>query len=457
MENSREKLSSRLGFILLSAGCAIGLGNVWKFPYITGQYGGGVFLILYFLMLIMFGIPVMTMEFAIGRASQKAPVRMYDDLEPKNSKWHIHGVVGMIGCIMLMMYYAVVAGWILRYFVRFLCGDFTNATPDMIGEEFGAMLSSPTINIGYLAVVVMISFTVLAIGLQGGLERITKYMMVALLLIMIVLAINSFTMPGSKEGLSFFLLPDIKRTMDIGFSNVLMGALNQAFFTLSIGIGSMAVFGSYINKDRSLLGESVNITILDTFVAITAGLIMFPACFSYGIDVNAGPSLLFITMPNVFANMNLGRLWGTLFFLFMSFAALSTAFAVYENVIANVMELTGLGRKKTCLICGIGMFILALPCALGFNIWSGFMPFGEGTGILDLEDFVVSNLLLPIGAIVYVIFCTVRYGWGWDSFINEANTGKGLKMPNWLKNYMKFFVPVVLMVILIVGLIGFFK
>ena len=457
MENSREKLSSRLGFILLSAGCAIGLGNVWKFPYITGQYGGGVFLILYFLMLIMFGIPVMTMEFAIGRASQKAPVRMYDDLEPKNSKWHIHGVVGMIGCIMLMMYYAVVAGWILRYFVRFLCGDFTNATPDMIGEEFGAMLSSPTINIGYLAVVVMISFTVLAIGLQGGLERITKYMMVALLLIMIVLAINSFTMPGSKEGLSFFLLPDIKRTMDIGFSNVLMGALNQAFFTLSIGIGSMAVFGSYINKDRSLLGESVNITILDTFVAITAGLIMFPACFSYGIDVNAGPSLLFITMPNVFANMNLGRLWGTLFFLFMSFAALSTAFAVYENVIANVMELTGLGRKKTCLICGIGMFILALPCALGFNIWSGFMPFGEGTGILDLEDFVVSNLLLPIGAIVYVIFCTVRYGWGWDSFINEANAGKGLKMPNWLKNYMKFFVPVVLMVILIVGLIGFFK
>ena len=457
MENSREKLASRLGFILLSAGCAIGLGNVWKFPYITGQYGGGVFLILYFLMLIMFGIPVMTMEFAIGRASQKAPVRMYDDLEPKNSKWHIHGYVGMIGCIMLMMYYAVVAGWILRYFVRFLCGDFTNATPDMIGEEFGAMLASPSVNIGYLAVVVIISFTVLAIGLQGGLERITKYMMGALLLIMIVLAINSFTMPGGKEGLSFFLLPDLNRTMEIGFANVLMGALNQAFFTLSIGIGSMAVFGSYINKERSLLGESVNITILDTFVAITAGLIMFPACFSYGIDVNAGPSLLFITMPNVFANMSLGRLWGSLFFLFMSFAALSTAFAVYENVIANVMELTGLGRKKTCLICAVGMFILALPCALGFNIWSGFMPFGEGTGVLDLEDFVVSNLLLPIGAIIYVIFCTVRYGWGWDKFINEANAGEGLKMPNWLKNYMKYFVPAVLMVILVVGLVGFFK
>ncbi len=453
----REKLASRLGFILLSAGCAIGLGNVWKFPYITGQYGGGVFLILYFLMLIMFGIPVMTMEFAIGRASQKAPVRMYDDLEPGKSKWHIHGVVGMIGCIMLMMYYAVVAGWIVRYFVKFASGDFTGATPDMIGEKFSSMLASPAINIGYLAVVVVISFTVLAIGLQGGLERITKYMMGALLLIMVVLAINSFTMSGSKEGLSFFLLPDFKRTADIGFSSVLMGALNQAFFTLSIGIGSMAVFGSYINKERSLLGESVNITILDTFVAITAGLIMFPACFSYGIDVGAGPSLLFVTMPNVFANMSLGRLWGSLFFLFMSFAALSTAFAVYENVIANVMELTGMGRKKTCLICGIGMFILALPCALGFNIWSGFMPFGEGSGVLDLEDFIVSNLLLPIGAIVYVLFCTIRCGWGWDSFIKEANAGKGLKMPYWLKNYMRFFVPVVLMVILIVGLIGFFK
>ncbi|MCR4867752.1 MAG: sodium-dependent transporter [Lachnospiraceae bacterium] len=453
----REKLASRLGFILLSAGCAIGLGNVWKFPYITGQYGGGVFLILYFLMLIMFGIPVMTMEFAIGRASQNAPVRMYDDLEPAKSKWHIHGFVGMIGCIMLMMYYAVVAGWIVRYFVKFAIGDFTGATPDTIGEKFSSMLSSPAINIGYLAVVVIISFTVLAIGLQGGLERITKYMMGALLLIMVVLAINSFTMPGSKEGLRFFLLPNLDRTEKIGFATVLMGALNQAFFTLSIGIGSMAIFGSYINKERSLLGESVNITVLDTFVAITSGLIMFPACFSYGIDVSSGPSLLFVTMPNVFANMSLGRLWGSLFFLFMSFAALSTAFAVYENVIANVSALTGMGRKKTCLICGIGMFILALPCALGFNIWSAFTPFGKDSSVLDLEDFIVSNLLLPIGAIVYVLFCTIRCGWGWDSFIKEANAGKGLKMPYWLKNYMRFFVPLVLMVILIVGLIGFFK
>ncbi len=452
MEKQREKLGSRLGFILLSAGCAIGLGNVWKFPYMAGQYGGGVFLIIYFLMLIMFGIPVMTMEFAIGRASQKAPVKMFDELEPKGSKWHIHGFVGMIGCILLMMYYAVVAGWIIRYFVKFLAGDFAGATPDMIEAEFGAMLSSPSVNIGFLAVVVVISFVVCAIGLQGGLERITKYMMAALLILMLILAVNSFTMTGSREGLKFFLLPDINRTREIGFGNVLMGALNQAFFTLSIGIGAMAVFGSYIDKDRRLLGESVNVTILDTLVAMTAGLIMFPACFSYGIDVTAGPSLLFITMPNVFANMALGRLWGTLFFLFMSFAALSTAFAVYENVIANFMELTGINRKKTCVICGIAMFLLAIPCALGFNVWSGFMPLGEGTGVLDLEDFIVSNLLLPAGAIIYVLFCTIRYGWGWDNFTKEANSGEGLAMPLWLKNYMKFFVPVVLLIILIVGL-----
>ncbi len=457
MGNNKEKLGSRLGFILLSAGCAIGLGNVWKFPYMAGQYGGGVFLILYFLMLIMFGIPVMTMEFAIGRASQKAPVRMYDDLEPKGSKWHIHGYAGLVGCIMLMMYYAVVAGWIIRYFVKFLCGDFDGASTESIAEEFTTMLASPGTNVGFLAVVVIISFSVLAIGLQNGLERITKYMMLFLLLIMVVLAVNSFTMSGSREGLGFFLLPDLKRTNEIGFAKVLMGALNQAFFTLSIGIGSMAVFGSYIDKDRSLFGESLFITALDTFVAVTSGLIIFPACFSFGIDVNAGPSLLFITMPGVFTNMAFGRVWGSLFFMFMSFAALSTAFAVYENIIACFIELTGIGRRKACLICGIIMFLLAIPCALGFNVWSGFMPFGEGTGVMDLEDFIVSNLLLPIGAIVYVMFCTLKCGWGWDSFIAEANAGKGMKLPVWLKNYMRFFVPVVLLIILAVGLVSFFS
>ena len=456
MKVSNEKLGSRLGFIFLSAGCAIGLGNVWKFPYMTGQYGGGVFLILYFLMLIMFGIPIMTMELSIGRAAQKAPVRMYDDLEPKGSKWHIHGYVGMFGCALLMMYYAVVAGWIIRYFVRFVSGGFTGATPDMIGEEFGAMLSSPGINIGYAAVVVIISFSVCALGIQTGLENITKYMMGALLAIMAILMIKSFTMPGAGEGLSFFLLPDLARTKEIGFGNVLMGALNQAFFTLSIGIGAMAVLGSYIKRDRALFGESIYITVLDTLVAVTAGLIMFPACFSYGIEVNAGPALLFITMPNVFANMTLGRLWGSLFFLFMSFAALSTAFAVYENVIANFIELSGISRKKSCLICGIVMFLLTIPCALGFNTWSGFTPFGEGTGVLDLEDFIVSNLLLPIGAIIYVLFCTSKLGWGWDNFLKESNAGIGLGMPTWLKYYMKYFVPLVLLLILVVGLINFF-
>ena len=455
-KKSREKLGSRLGFILLSAGCAIGLGNVWKFPYITGQSGGGVFLIFYILMLVLFGIPVMTMEFAIGRASQKAPVKMYEGIEPKGSKWHLHGIPCMIGCILLMMYYSVIAGWILNYFIKFIKGDFVGATAEDVGETFGTLLASPVTMIIFLAIIVVIGFGVCAIGLQSGLEKVTKYMMMALLGIMLVLAIKSFTMPGSKEGLSFFLLPDWGQAKEIGYATVLKNALNQAFFTLSIGIGSMAIFGSYIGKDRSLLGESINITILDTFVAVTAGLIIFPACFSYGIDVDAGPGLLFVTMPNVFANMTLGRLWGSLFFLFMSFAALSTVFAVYENIIGNFMEVTSWSRRKACLICGIGMFILAVPCALGFNVWSGFMPFGEGTGVLDLEDFIVSNLLLPIGGIIYVLFCTSRYGWGWKNFTDEANAGEGLKVPGWMKNYMKFFVPIVLIVILVVGLIDFF-
>lgn len=456
-KRNEDRLGSRLGFILLSAGCAIGLGNVWKFPYVTGRNGGGVFLILYIIMLILFGIPVMTMEFAIGRAGQKAPIRMYNDIEPKGSKWHWHGLACMIGCIMLMMYYSVVAGWILNYFVRFITGEFTGKTADEVGDIFGNLLGSPKTMILYLAVVVVIGFGVCGIGLQNGLERVTKYMMVALLLIMVVMAINSFTMEGGKEGLRFFLYPDMQRTMEIGLPSVIMSALNQAFFTLSIGIGSMAIFGSYIGKERSLLGESVNITVLDTFVAVTAGLIVFPTCFAYGIDVGGGPGLLFVTMPNVFVNMPYGRLWGSLFFMFMSFAALSTAFAVYENIVGNVKELTGWSRKITCIVCAAGMFVLSLPCALGYNVWADFKPFGEGTGVLDLEDFVVSNLLLPIGAIVFVLFCCSRYGWGWKNYMEEANAGEGLKTPNWLKNYMKYIVPAVLVIILVVGLIDFFK
>ena len=457
MNQSGEKIGSRLGFILLSAGCAIGLGNVWKFPYIVGENGGGIFLILYFIMLVIFGIPIMTMEFAIGRASQKPPVKMYRVLEPKGTQWHIHGYLGFAGCVLLMMYYSVVAGWIINYFIRFATGKFVNATPETINAGYADLLANPGTNIAFLALVVVLGFGVCAIGIQNGLEKVSKYLMLALLLILVALCIKSFTMPGIKEGLKFFLYPDWKKTREIGFGKVVMAALNQAFFTLSIGNGSMAVFGSYINKDRRLLGESVHIMALDTFVAVTAGLIMFPACFSYGISVDSGPSLLFITMPNVFANMSFGRVWGSLFFLFMSFAALSTAFAVYENIIANFMELTGMGRKKTCLICGITVFILSLPCALGFNLWSDFRPFGGNSTILDLEDFLVSNLLLPMGAIMFVLFCTNRNGWGWDHFLKEANTGNGPAMPGWLKNYMKFFVPLVLIAILVIGLFDFYK
>lgn len=451
-----EKLGSRLGFILLSAGCAIGLGNVWKFPYVAGQNGGGVFLIFYVLMLILFGIPVMTAEFALGRASQKAPIKMYNELEPEGTKWHLHGIPCMLGCVLLMMYYSVIAGWILEYFLKFIKGDFTGLSTDQVTEEFNTMVSSPVTMIIALAVVVILGFGVCAIGLQNGLEKITKYMMAALLIIMLALAVKAFTMPGSKEGFRFFLYPDFEKAKEIGYGNVILAALNQAFFTLSVGIGAMAVFGSYINKERRLLGESLNITILDTFVAVTAGLIMFPACFSYGIDVNAGPSLLFITMPNVFVEMPFGRLWGALFFLFMSFAALSTAFAVYENIIANFMEISGLSRVKTCIICGIGMFVLSLPCALGFNLWSGFKPFGEGTNVLDLEDFIVTNLLLPIGAIVFLLFCTLKKGWGWDNFLEETNAGKGMRFPRILKGYMMIFVPIVLLVIMVIGLVQFF-
>lgn len=457
MSNGKEKLGSRLGFILLSAGCAIGLGNVWKFPYIAGQNGGGFFLILYFAMLILFGIPVMTMEFSIGRASQKPPITMYKNIEPEGSKWHLHGILCMVGCVVLMMYYSVVAGWIVRYFVKFISGGFEGASPEQITDSFNTMLESPWTNIFSLAIVVGISFLVLAAGLQSGLEIVTKYMMTILIVIMIVLAINSFTMEGGSEGLRFFLYPDIDRVMELGIGTVILNALNQSFFTLSIGIGSMAIFGSYIGKERSLLGESVNITLLDTFVALTAGLIIFPACFSYGIDVNSGPSLLFITMPNVFAGMPMGRLWGGLFFLFMSFAALSTAFAVYEGIIADFMELTSVSRKKACVICGISMFVLSIPCVLGFNVWSGFHPLGGKSNILDLEDFIVSNLLLPLGSIIYVFFCSWRFGWGWDNYIKEVNTGKGMKIPVWMKNYMRFFVPAVLLLIMVAGVIDYFS
>ncbi|MBP3351486.1 MAG: sodium-dependent transporter [Lachnospiraceae bacterium] len=446
----RESLGSRLGFILLSAGCAIGIGNVWKFPYMAGQYGGGAFVLVYLFFLAIMGIPVMTMEFAMGRASRKSPVCMYQELEKKGQKWHIHGYAAMIGNYLLMMFYTSVTAWMLQYFVKTATGAF--AGKDVAGVEgvFNSMMGDAGTMILYMGIVVVVGFGVCAIGLQNGLERITKFMMLALLGIMVVLAINSITMEGGGEGLKFYLIPDFGRMADIGVGNVIVGAMNQAFFTLSLGIGSMAIFGSYINKDRSLLGEAVNVGVLDTCVALCSGLIIFPACFSYGVEVNSGPPLIFITLPNIFNNIPMGRFWGSLFFVFLSFAALSTVFAVFENILSCTMDLTGWSRKKACLINGIAMFILSIPCILGFSVWQDVQIAGKN--IMDMEDFVVSNLLLPIGSLLFVLFCTTRYGWGWEKFLAEANEGKGLKVAKWMRPYMTFVLPVIILVLLIVGL-----
>lgn len=454
----RDKLGSRLGFILLSAGCAIGIGNVWKFPYVVGQSGGGLFVLIYLFFLVILGIPVLTMEFSIGRAAQKSPAKMYEQLEPKGSKWHIHGKVSLIGCYLLMMFYTTVAGWMLKFFVSTASGELVGMDTAAVENHFNIdVLGDPVSLIGYMGIVVVIGVLVCFIGVQNGLEKVTKVMMLALLAIMVVLAINSFTMPGGAEGLSFYLMPDLSAIEKVGITNILVSAMNQAFFTLSIGMGSMAIFGSYIGKDRSLLGESVNVALLDTFVAVASGLIIFPACSAYGVDVTSGPKLLFITLPNIFNNIPLGRLWGSLFFVFMSFAALSTVLAVFECIIANTMDLWGLSRKKACLINGILLFLLSVPCCLGFNILSGFQPLGAGSTILDLEDTVVSNFILPLGSLVFILFCVTKKGWGWDNFVNEANTGKGLKIKKFMKGYMTYVLPVLVMFVFIMGLVGLIK
>ena len=443
MEN-RERLGSRLGFILLSAGCAIGCGNVWKFPWMAGQYGGGGFVLIYALCLILLGLPVMTMEFSLGRAAQASPVRMYQKLQKPGQKWHIHGYFALLGNVCLMSFYTVVAGWILYYFYRFAIGN----TADL---GFVNMISNPGVNVTFMLIAVVIGFVILCFKLQGGLERVTKYMMVALLGLMIVLAVNSMTMSGAKEGLKFYLLPDFGKITP----SVVVGAMNQAFFTLSLGIGSMAIFGSYLDKDRSLMGESVNVIILDSFVAIMAGLIIFPACFTYDMEVGAGPGLLFDTMATVFNNMNGGRLWGAIFFLFMVFASMSTVLAVFENILACVREIFGWNRPKGCLFCGIVIAITSMTTALGYSLWP-FQPFAEGTAWLDLWDFIVSYNLLPLGSLVFVIFCcNKRYGWGWEKFLAEANTGKGLKVKNWMKPIFCYVVPVAVIIIYIMGLISF--
>ena len=447
----REHLGSRLGFILLSAGCAIGVGNVWKFPWMVGQYGGGAFVAVYLFFLIVLGVPVLTMEFAMGRAAQKSPVKLYQELTPEKKIWHPHGVVAMLGNYILMMFYTTVAGWMVSYFVDSATGAYAGKDAAQVAEHFGGMLANPVRMTIFMMIVVVFGFFVCSKGLQNGLERVTKVMMLALMSMMVILAVNS-VITGSKEGLAFYLIPDLERMMSIGVGEVMVAAMNQAFFTLSLGIGAMAIFGSYINKDRALMGEAVNVCVLDSCVALCSGLIIFPACFAYGVEVNSGPALIFITLPNIFNNMPMGWLWGSLFFVFMSFAALSTVLAVFQNIIACSSELFGWSHKKACAINLVLILVLSMPCVLGYNVWSDFRPI-LGKDVLDSEDFIVSNLLLPIGSLIYVLYCTTRYGWGWDKFVAEANQGKGLKVAQWMRPYCTFVLPVIVAAILVIGLI----
>jgi len=448
----REQLKTRLGFILLSAGCAIGIGNVWKFPYMAGQNGGGAFVFFYLVFLAILGLPILCMEFAVGRASRKSPVRAYQALEKPGQKWHIHGYFALAGCYLLMMFYTTVAGWMLHYFCLTAAGRFEGLDAAGVAGVFAGMLQSPAVMGFWMLLVVAVGIAVCMMGLQNGLERITKGMMLILLVIMGALAVHSLFLPGAGEGLRFYLLPDFARMAQAGVVKTLAGAMNQAFFTLSLGVGAMAIFGSYIGREHALLGESLRVVLLDTLVAITAGLIIFPACFTYQVDQTSGPSLVFITLPNLFANMFLGRLWGSLFFLFMSFAALSTVLAVFENIICCGMELTGCTRRRSGLVNLALISLLSLPCVLGYNLWSweGFAVFGGA--VLDFEDFLVSNLLLPLGSLVYLLFCVTRYGWGWDGFVKEANTGDGLKIRGWMRPYLTYVLPGIVLFIFVFGL-----
>lgn len=449
----REKFGSRLGFILVSAGCAVGLGNVWKFPYMCGKYGGAAFILIYLIFLVILGFPIMVCEFSVGRASQKSCAASFKKLEPKGSAWHNYSYLGIAGNYLLMMFYTVVAGWMLYYCCRSLMGEFTSQalTVDEVAAKFGEMTDSPVTLIFWMIIAVVISFGICSLGVQKGVEKVTKVMMICLLALIVVLAVHSVTLPGAGEGVRFYLIPDFGRMMEQGLGNVVFGAMSQAFFTLSIGIGALAIFGSYLDKDRSLTGETVSIALLDTIVALMAGLIIIPACFSYGIEPGAGPSLIFITLPNIFNQMAGGRIWGTLFFLFLSFAALSTVVAVFENIISFAMDLWGWERKKAVLVNIVLLIVLSLPCALGFNLLSGIQPLGPGTGIMDLEDFLVSNNILPLGSLVYLLFCTTRYGWGWDSFIQEANAGKGMRFPAVMRGYMTYVLPVIVLLIYLKG------
>ena len=453
----RDQLRSRLGFILLSAGCAIGIGNVWKFPYIAGQGGGGTFVLFYIIFLIILGLPILSMEFAVGRASQKSAARSFHVLEPAGTKWHLQGYACMAGNYLLMMFYTTVGGWMAAYIFKTLTGEFKGLDSDGVAAVFNDMLARPGYMTFWMVLVVLLSFFICSLGLQKGVERITKAMMSCLFLILLILCIRSVTLPGASEGLRFYLIPDFTRFTENGVGNTIFAAMGQAFFTLSLGIGAMAIFGSYIGKDRTLTGETINICLLDTLVAFLAGLIIFPSCFAFGVDPGQGPGLVFITLPNIFNQMVGGRIFGVLFFVFMTFAAQSTIIAVFENIISFSMDLFGTSRKKTVLINGIAIILLSLPCVFGFNIWSGFQPMGAGSTIQDLEDFIVSNNLLPLGSMVYLLFCTSRYGWGWKNFLAEADTGKGVKFPAWARVYVSYILPLIVLFIFIMGYYQKFK
>lgn len=453
---AREKFSSRLGFILISAGCAIGLGNVWRFPYVVGQYGGALFVFIYLFFLVILGAPIMTMEFAVGRASQKSCVKAFETLEPQKRIWKNIGYFQATGNYMLMMFYTTVGGWMISYFFKMLKGDFQGITPVQVNDIFNQSLQDPFLQVFWMVVVIMVAFFICSLGLQNGVEKITKLMMSSLFVILIILVIRAITLPHAMDGLSFYLVPHFDVIEKYGLLEIIFAAMGQAFFTLSLGIGAIAIFGSYIDKERRLFGETISVCVLDTFVAIMSGLIVFPACFAFGVNPESGPGLVFITLPSIFNEMWLGQFWGCLFFIFMSFAALSTIIAVFENIISFGMDLFHWSRKKSVIIHLILLLVLSLPCALGFNILSFLQPLGAGTTIQDLEDFLVTYNFLPLGSLAYLIFCTSRYGWGFKKFLNEVNTGKGISFPKWTYHYLKYILPLIIIFIFIQGYWSFF-
>ncbi len=447
----REKFGSRLGFILVSAGCAIGIGNVWKFPYMCGEFGGAAFILIYLIFLLVLGIPVLTCEFAIGRGSGRSVAAGFERLEPQGTGWHITKWVGIIGSYLLMMFYTTVGGWMMYYCFRSIAGEFAGASTDTVTAGFSDMLGNAPVMAFWTTLICVIGFAVCQFGIQKGIERVSKLMMSALLVIMLVLAVHSVFLEGAGEGIHFYLVPDFAQMKEMGIGNVIFGAMSQAFFTLSIGIGAMMIFGSYIGKERSLAGEAISITALDTFVALMAGFIIIPSCFAFGIEPGAGPSLIFITIPNIFAQMPGGQIWSALFFLFLTFAAFTTIVAVFENIISFDIDIFGWSRNKSVLVSAVLIIVLSMPCVLGFNVLASFEPLGAGTNILDLEDFIVSNNLLPLGSLGYVLFCTRKNGWGWANFLEEANTGKGIRFPGWLEGYMSYVLPLIITVIYLKG------